>query len=171
MERVVLPRDLAACCVRQFQFAPILLGYPVIGIWFWYCDQTIVQRVLAAKDDKYASLGALFCAFLKIWPVFLFVLSGVMCVALVQRGHLAEPHPSNGGGRSFCYFKKPDVRDFEPNYFLWLLKRKGAQAHLRLFARAPFSVFTNVDSGHVQAHGNIAEGDRVRRQELVGREP
>lgn len=64
----------------------ILLGYPVIGIWYWCCDQTIVQRVLAARDEKQARLGPLFCAFLKILPVFFFVLPGVICVALVQRG-------------------------------------------------------------------------------------
>jgi SSS family solute:Na+ symporter len=63
----------------------ILLGYPVLGIWYWCCDQTIVQRVLAAKDEKNARLGPLFCAFLKIWPVFFFVLPGVICVALVQK--------------------------------------------------------------------------------------
>jgi solute:Na+ symporter, SSS family len=63
----------------------ILLGYPVLGIWYWCCDQTIVQRVLAAKDEKQARLGALFCAFLKVFPVFFFVLPGAICVALVQR--------------------------------------------------------------------------------------
>jgi solute:Na+ symporter, SSS family len=63
----------------------ILLGYPVIGIWYWCCDQTIVQRVLAAKDEKHARLGPLFCAFIKILPVFFFVLPGVICVALVQK--------------------------------------------------------------------------------------
>jgi SSS family solute:Na+ symporter len=63
----------------------ILLGYPVIGIWYWCADQTIVQRVLAARDEKQARLGPLFCAFLKILPVFLFVLPGAICVALVQR--------------------------------------------------------------------------------------
>ena len=63
----------------------ILLGYPVLGIWYWCCDQTIVQRVLAAKNEKNARLGPLFCAFLKIFPVFLFVLPGVICVALVQK--------------------------------------------------------------------------------------
>lgn len=71
----------------------ILLGYPVIGIWYWCCDQTIVQRVLAAKDEKHARLGPLFCAFLKIWPVFLFVLPGVMCVALVQQGAFGGANP------------------------------------------------------------------------------
>lgn len=64
----------------------ILLGYPVLGIWYWCCDQTIVQRVLAAKDERHARLGPLFCAFLKIFPVFIFVLPGVICVALVQQG-------------------------------------------------------------------------------------
>jgi solute:Na+ symporter, SSS family len=63
----------------------ILLGYPVLGIWYWCCDQTIVQRVLAARDEKNARLGPLFCGFLKILPVFLFVLPGVICVALVQK--------------------------------------------------------------------------------------
>jgi SSS family solute:Na+ symporter len=65
----------------------ILLGYPVIGIWYWCCDQTIVQRVLAARDEKHARLGPLFCAFIKVLPVFFFVLPGVICVALVQQSY------------------------------------------------------------------------------------
>src|SRR5579864_4203230 len=71
----------------------ILLGYPVLGIWYWCCDQTIVQRVLAAKDEKHARLGPLFCAFLKIWPVFIFVLPGVICVALVQTNAFGGASP------------------------------------------------------------------------------
>jgi solute:Na+ symporter, SSS family len=71
----------------------ILLGYPVLGIWYWCCDQTIVQRVLAAKDEKNARLGPLFCAFLKIFPVFLFVLPGVICVALVQQNYFHGAAP------------------------------------------------------------------------------
>lgn len=63
----------------------VLLGYPVLGIWYWCCDQTIVQRVLAAKDERHARLGPLFCAFIKILPVFFFVLPGVICVGLVQQ--------------------------------------------------------------------------------------
>jgi SSS family solute:Na+ symporter len=71
----------------------ILLGYPVLGIWYWCCDQTIVQRVLAAKDERHARLGPLFCAFLKIWPVFFFVLPGVICVALVQQNAFGGAAP------------------------------------------------------------------------------
>jgi len=71
----------------------VLLGYPVLGIWYWCCDQTIVQRVLAAKDEKSARLGPLFCAFLKILPVFLFVLPGVICVALVQQKTFGNDAP------------------------------------------------------------------------------
>ncbi|MDO4558544.1 MAG: sodium/solute symporter [Planctomycetia bacterium] len=64
----------------------VLIGYPVLGIWFWCCDQTIVQRVLGAKDERHARLGPLFCAAIKVLPVFLFVLPGTVCVALVQNG-------------------------------------------------------------------------------------
>jgi len=72
----------------------ILLGYPVLGIWYWCCDQTIVQRVLAARNEKHARLGPLFCAFLKIWPVFFFVLPGVICVGLVQQNAFGGAAPS-----------------------------------------------------------------------------
>lgn len=71
----------------------ILLGYPVLGIWYWCCDQTIVQRVLAARDEKQARLGPLFCAFIKILPVFIFVLPGVICVALVQNNYFGGEAP------------------------------------------------------------------------------
>lgn len=71
----------------------ILLGYPVLGIWYWCCDQTIVQRVLAAKNEKNARLGPLFCASLKILPVFLFVLPGVICIALVQKNFFSGAAP------------------------------------------------------------------------------
>jgi len=71
----------------------MILGYPVLGIWYWCCDQTIVQRVLAARDERHARLGPLFCAFLKIWPVFFFVLPGVICVALVQQNAFGGAAP------------------------------------------------------------------------------
>ncbi|HLA83404.1 MAG TPA: sodium/solute symporter [Thermoguttaceae bacterium] len=66
----------------------VLLGYPVIGIWYWCSDQTIVQRVLGAKDENHARVGPLFTGFIKILPVFLFVLPGVICLALIHQGKL-----------------------------------------------------------------------------------
>lgn len=66
----------------------VLLGYPVIGIWYWCADQTIVQRVLGARDEDHARAGALFCAALKILPVFLFVLPGLLAFALHRTGQL-----------------------------------------------------------------------------------
>lgn len=68
----------------------VLLGYPVIGIWYWCTDQTIVQRVLGAKDENHARIGPLFCGFIKILPVFLFVLPGLICYVLVTQGRLDE---------------------------------------------------------------------------------
>ncbi len=67
----------------------IFLGYPVIGLWYWCADQTIVQRVLGAKDENHARVGPLFTGFIKILPVFIFVLPGVMLVALINQGQFA----------------------------------------------------------------------------------
>jgi SSS family solute:Na+ symporter len=64
----------------------IFLGYPVLGIWYWCADQTIVQRVLGAKDENNARIGPLFCGFIKILPVFIFVLPGLMAYVLAQKG-------------------------------------------------------------------------------------
>ena len=66
----------------------ILLGYPVLGIWYWCADQTIVQRVLGAKDENHARIGPLFCGFIKILPVFIFILPGLFAYTLAQTGKL-----------------------------------------------------------------------------------
>ncbi len=66
----------------------ILLGYPVLGIWYWCADQTIVQRVLGAKDELNARQGPIFAGVLKILPVFLFVFPGLLAYALHQDGRL-----------------------------------------------------------------------------------
>jgi SSS family solute:Na+ symporter len=62
----------------------ILLGYPVLGIWYWCTDQTIVQRVLGARTERDAQLGPLFAGLLKILPVFLMVLPGVLGYVLFR---------------------------------------------------------------------------------------
>ncbi len=56
----------------------VLLGYPILGIWYWCSDQTIVQRVLGARTQKDAQLGPLFAGGLKILPVFIMVFPGVL---------------------------------------------------------------------------------------------
>lgn len=66
----------------------VFLGYPILGIWYWCADQTIVQRVLGAKDENHARVGPLFCGFIKILPVFIFVLPGLFAYTLSQSGGL-----------------------------------------------------------------------------------
>ncbi len=68
----------------------VFLGYPVIGIWYWCADQTIVQRVLGAKDENHARVGPLFAGFIKILPVFIFVLPGLICLGLINQGKLPD---------------------------------------------------------------------------------
>ncbi len=65
-----------------FTFSDILFGHLVLGIWYWCTDQTIVQRVLGARSEKQAKLGALFAGFLKILPVFLMIVPGILAFAL-----------------------------------------------------------------------------------------
>jgi SSS family solute:Na+ symporter len=66
----------------------VFLGYPVLGIWYWCADQTIVQRVLGARDEQHARVGPLFCGFIKILPVFIFVLPGLFAYTLAVTGKL-----------------------------------------------------------------------------------
>ncbi|HMI04556.1 MAG TPA: sodium:solute symporter [Pedobacter sp.] len=66
----------------------VFLGYPILGIWYWCADQTIVQRVLGAKDENHARVGPLFCGFIKILPVFIFVLPGLFAYTLSKAGYL-----------------------------------------------------------------------------------
>ncbi|MCU0748619.1 MAG: sodium/solute symporter [Akkermansiaceae bacterium] len=66
----------------------ILLGYPVLGIWYWCADQTIVQRVLGAKSENDARVGSIFCGIIKILPVFIFIVPGLMLYTAVKQGNL-----------------------------------------------------------------------------------
>jgi SSS family solute:Na+ symporter len=62
----------------------VLLGYPVIGVWYWCTDQTIVQRVLGAETQRDAQIGPIFTGFLKILPVILMVFPGVLGYVLFK---------------------------------------------------------------------------------------
>jgi SSS family solute:Na+ symporter len=66
----------------------ILLGYPVLGIWYWCADQTIVQRVLGAKSEEHARVGPIFAGLIKILPVFIFVMPGLFAFTLYKTGGL-----------------------------------------------------------------------------------
>jgi len=66
----------------DFPWLPILLGYPVMGVWFWCTDQSMVQPVLAAKNVKQGQMGANFCGWLKILDVPLYILPGILCFIL-----------------------------------------------------------------------------------------
>ncbi|MEN8202425.1 MAG: sodium/solute symporter [Bacteroidota bacterium] len=52
------------------------------GIFYWGMDQVNVQRVLAAPNLKQARWGAMFATLLKLLPVFIFALPGVIAFAL-----------------------------------------------------------------------------------------
>jgi SSS family solute:Na+ symporter len=75
---------------RESVWYGFLLGYPVLGLWYWCTDQTIVQRVLGADTLRDAQHGALFASALKLLPPFFMVLPGVLAYVLF-RDIIAEP--------------------------------------------------------------------------------
>ncbi|MBO4315678.1 MAG: sodium:solute symporter [Prevotella sp.] len=67
---------------EAFPWLPIILGYPIMGVWFWCTDQSMVQPVLAARNLREGQLGTNFTGWLKILDVPLYILPGVICFAL-----------------------------------------------------------------------------------------
>ncbi len=70
----------------DFPWTGILFGAPILGVWYWCTDQYIVQRVLSARNIENARKGTIFGGFLKMLPLFLFVVPGVIAYALSQKG-------------------------------------------------------------------------------------
>ena len=67
---------------EAFPWLPIVLGYPIMGVWFWCTDQSMVQPVLAARSLDEGQRGTNFTGWLKILDVPLYILPGVICFAL-----------------------------------------------------------------------------------------
>lgn len=68
----------------EYSWVGIILGYPVVAIYYWCADQTIVQKVLAAKDLKEGQYGTIFIGTLKIIMPIIFILPGIMCYVLFR---------------------------------------------------------------------------------------
>ena len=66
----------------DFPWTGIVFGAPILGIWYWCTDQYIVQRVLSARNLDHAQGGAILAGFLKILPVFILVLPGLIAYSL-----------------------------------------------------------------------------------------
>lgn len=69
-----------------YPWVGMLFCAPIIGLWYWCTDQYIVQRTLGARDETQARRGSIFAAFLKLLPVFIFIIPGLICFALAKSG-------------------------------------------------------------------------------------
>ncbi|MEZ5001142.1 MAG: sodium:solute symporter [Bacteroidales bacterium] len=70
----------------SFPWTGVLLGSAIIGFWYWCTDQYIVQRVLAGRDQKQSRRGAIFGGYLKLTPVFIFLIPGMIAYSLNAKG-------------------------------------------------------------------------------------
>jgi SSS family solute:Na+ symporter len=73
-----------------FPWLGMLFCAPIIGLWYWCTDQYIVQRALGAPNEATARRGSIFAAFLKLFPVYLFIIPGLICFALAKSGKVPE---------------------------------------------------------------------------------
>ena len=74
-----------------FPWLGIIIASPIVGLWYWCTDQYIVQRALSARDLATARRGALFGGLLKVWPVLIFLVPGMIGWALHQKGIIHLP--------------------------------------------------------------------------------
>lgn len=77
----------------DYPWLPLFITSTVVGIWYWCTDQVIVQRVLTAKNIKEGRRGSIFGALLKLMPVFLFLIPGVIALGLKMQGRLDWDSP------------------------------------------------------------------------------
>ncbi len=74
----------------NYPWLSMLFCAPVVGMWYWCTDQYIVQRALGAQSEQQARRGSIFASFLKLLPVFIFIIPGMICFALAQSGGIPE---------------------------------------------------------------------------------
>jgi len=80
----------------NYPWLGMLFCAPVIGLWYWCTDQYIVQRALAAPNEQQARRGSIFAAYLKLLPVFIFIIPGMIALALARSGTVAALAPMVG---------------------------------------------------------------------------
>jgi SSS family solute:Na+ symporter len=71
---------------QDYPWLGMLFCAPIIGLWYWCTDQYIVQRALGAPNEREARRGTIFAAFLKLLPVFIFIIPGMIALALAKTG-------------------------------------------------------------------------------------
>lgn len=70
----------------NYPWLGMLFCAPIIGLWYWCTDQYIVQRTLGAPNEQQARRGSIFAGLLKLLPVFIFIIPGLICFALAKSG-------------------------------------------------------------------------------------
>lgn len=84
----------------NYPWLGMLFCAPIIGLWYWCTDQYIVQRALGAPNEREARRGSIFASYLKLLPVFIFIIPGMICFALASRGHPGLVHLVDANGRA-----------------------------------------------------------------------
>jgi solute:Na+ symporter, SSS family len=96
---VIEPDRIAWYFNRNYPWLGMLFAAPIIGLWYWCTDQYIVQRALGARNVTEARRGSIFAGLLKLLPVFIFIIPGMIAFALARTGQypaLSQMVDANG---------------------------------------------------------------------------
>ena len=77
----------------DFPWTGLVFGVPIVGLWYWCTDQYIVQRTLSARNEKQGRRGTIFASYLKMLPLFIFIVPGLIALALQKQGLLQLDTP------------------------------------------------------------------------------
>ncbi|MEL6123044.1 MAG: sodium/solute symporter, partial [Bacteroidota bacterium] len=85
---VLTDTEMAWYFNKNYPWPGMLIGAPIIGLWYWCTDQYIVQRMLGSASLTEARRGTIAAALLKLLPVFIFIIPGIICFCLAASGQM-----------------------------------------------------------------------------------
>ncbi len=78
----------------NFPWLGMLISAPIVGLWYWTTDQYMVQRTLAARNQQQARRGTIFAAYLKLLPLWIFIVPGMIALAMAKKQLLGDSGPA-----------------------------------------------------------------------------
>ena len=120
----------------NYPWLGMLFCAPIIGLWYWCTDQYIVQRALGTPNERAARRGSIWASFLKLLPVFIFIIPGMICFALAK-GYVGNEKASIDANISVVSERTSDLETslFVDNAKVIRLAQQGDEVAFREYVR------------------------------------
>ncbi len=146
----------------DYPWTGMLFGAPIVGLWYWCTDQYIVQRTLAARNETQARRGTIFAGYIKILPLFIFIVPGMIAFALSQKGELSVESANHAFPTIVQALLPPGVRGLVVGGLLAALMSSLASVFNSCSTLFTVDIYEKLRPGCSEAHlvrvGRIATG-------------